>query len=257
MSDQTLAEFQTRVVARLSAPSVASEAPGWRVYRNTVLKGCVDALQAGYPAVTRLVGETWLRAAATVYAREHPPGDPRLFLYGADFPVFLTHFKPAEALPYLPAVARLDRLWQESHVAADAPVTAAQAIAGLAPEPLSRLVLAPHPAARWAWFEGVPAYTLWRANREHRTPPAALNWDGEGALLTRPEASVRWQPLSAAGVALLNACALGRPVMEAAAEALALHPGTDLSLLIAALLKAGAFTAVARQADALGRTNPQ
>ena len=31
--------------------------PGFAVYRNTVMKGCIDALQANYPAVARLVGE--------------------------------------------------------------------------------------------------------------------------------------------------------------------------------------------------------
>ncbi len=238
---ETLARFQTDFLNRLYAEPPASEALGWRVYRNTVLKGCVDALQAGYPAVTRLVGETWLRAAATVYARGKPPTDPRLFDYGADFDAFLAGFAPARSLPYLPAVARLDRLWQEAHVAADAPVAAPGAIAGLAPEPLSRLVLAPHPAARWRWFDGVPAYTLWRANRDQDAPPEKLNWQGEGALLTRPAAEVRSLPLSFAGVRLLDACAAGRPLMSAAADALTARPDTDLSVLLAALLKAGAF----------------
>ena len=38
--------------------------PGFAVYRNTVAKGCIDALQANYPAVHALVGTDWLRAAA-------------------------------------------------------------------------------------------------------------------------------------------------------------------------------------------------
>ena len=31
--------------------------PAFAVYRNTVMKACIDALQANYPAVTRLVSE--------------------------------------------------------------------------------------------------------------------------------------------------------------------------------------------------------
>ena len=52
--------------------------PAHPVYRNTVLKGCVDALQANFPAVTRLVGEDWFRAAAVVYTRRFPPQAPVL-----------------------------------------------------------------------------------------------------------------------------------------------------------------------------------
>ena len=47
--------------------------PGFAVYRNTVLKGCIDALQANFPAVARLVGDDWFRAAASVHARSALP----------------------------------------------------------------------------------------------------------------------------------------------------------------------------------------
>jgi len=59
--------------------------PAFAVYRNTVMKGCIDALQANYPAVTRLVGEEWLRAAAAIHVREALPADPTLLRYGTDF----------------------------------------------------------------------------------------------------------------------------------------------------------------------------
>jgi fatty-acyl-CoA synthase len=40
---------------------------------NTVMKGCVDALQANYPTIERLVGEEWFRAAAACHARKISP----------------------------------------------------------------------------------------------------------------------------------------------------------------------------------------
>ena len=107
--------------------------PGFAVYRNTVAKACVDALQANYPAVWRLVGEEWFRAAAAVFVRSAPPKDPTLVTYGAGFPLFLERFAPARDLPYLGAVARLDRFWTEAHVARDeAPVAAADVAAVIA-----------------------------------------------------------------------------------------------------------------------------
>ena len=93
--------------------------PGFAVYRNTVMKGCVDALQANYPSIAGLVGEAWFRAAAVVHARAHPPLRPTLLDYGAGFAEFLAAFEPARELPYLPDVARLDRCWTDAHVARD------------------------------------------------------------------------------------------------------------------------------------------
>ena len=93
--------------------------PGFSVYRNTVTKGCVDALVANYPTVARLVGDDWFRAAAAVFVRQNPPRCPMLVSYGDAFPDFLATFEPAAELPYLADVALLDRFWIEAHVAAD------------------------------------------------------------------------------------------------------------------------------------------
>ena len=251
-----LADFQDAFVQALLAPHddvpdqlrALVDQPGFAVYRNTVLKGCIDALQANFPAVLRLVGEEWFRAAAALHVRARPPGDTRLLLYGMDFPDFLRDFAPAADLPYLSGVARLDRCWTEAHVAADAVALAPAAMAGLPPAQLGELVLAPHPAARWAWFDDQPIYTLWRRNRgsgaegvDSSESGDELVWTGEGALLTRPAGVVTWAALDAAGCALLDACAAGRPLAHAATAALARQAGTDLALLMAKLLQAGAF----------------
>lgn len=121
------------------APEIAGlvAQPGFTVYRNTVMKGCIDALQANYPAITRLVGEEWFRAAAAVFARADPPRHPMLADYGAGFADFLAGFEPAAELPYLPAVARLDRFWSEAHIASDAEPLEAGALARLGPEQLA------------------------------------------------------------------------------------------------------------------------
>jgi hypothetical protein len=226
-----------------AAPEIAALAaqPAFRVYRNTVMKGCIDALQANYPAVARLVGEEWFRAAAAVYAREVPPAAPMLIDYGTDFAAFLARFGPAAGLPYLPGVARLDRLWSEVHVAADDAVLDAAAVSGLAPESLARAVLHPHAAARWAWFDDAPIYTIWSRNRTAGAPEAEIAWQGEGALLTRPWQTVEWTPLGAGGCAFLAVCAARGTLADAAGAALDAQEDTDLAGLMATLLSAGAF----------------
>jgi hypothetical protein len=245
----SLADFQDRFAEALLADGAAAGTlaaqPGFAVYRNTVMKGWVDALQANYPSVLRLVGEPFFRAAAAAYARMNPTSDPRLWCYGEGYAGFLAAYEPAAALTYLPGVARLDRCWTEAHGAASAPVLDAASLASLAPEQLALCTLAPHPAARWAWFAGQPVYTIWRRNREADggEDAGALDWQGEGALLLRPVASVTWFPLDQAGCAFMDACANRQPLGMAAAAALAADPHADIAALLAMLLQAGAFTA--------------
>lgn len=243
----TLAQFQDSFAGALlsgqAAPCTLAAQPGFAVYRNTVMKGWVDALQANYPAVCRLVGESFFRVAAAAHARAHPVADPRLWCYGAGYPDFLATYEPAAMLPYLPGVARLDRCWTEAHGAACAPLLEAQQIAGLPPERLAALTLRPHPAARWAWFAGQPVYTIWRRNREADDSEEALLWQGEGALLLRPGDAVTWQPFDAAGCVFLDACAQGQPLGQAAGAALATDAQADIAALLATLLAAGAFCA--------------
>lgn len=195
--------------------------PGFAVYRNTVMSATVDALAANFPSVVRLVGERWFRAAAAEFARTNLPREPALIVYGEAFADFLEAFAPARELPYLPVVARLDRLWLEAHIAADDAVLPAAALTTLAPEQLASSVLRPHATARWLHCASLPAYSIWRRN--HRTEKANettdITWQGEGALLVRPRADVLDAPLSAADCAFLDVCAAGRSVLDAAQAA--------------------------------------
>jgi len=221
--------------------------PGFAVYRNTVMKGCIDALQANYPAVARLVGEEWFRAAAAVFAHHALPQHPTLLDYGAPFAEFLESFAPAAELPYLADVARLDRLWSEAHVAADAPVLDPAAVAALGEPQMRQARLVPHPTARWRWFEQAPIYAIWSRNRACDGEIGELAWRGEGALLTRPFGEVLHCPLGRAGAAFLDACAGGESIHGAVVVALDVDEHADFSALISQLLAAGAFSALGRR----------
>ncbi len=226
------------------APEVATltAQPAFAVYRNTVMKGCIDALQANYPAVTRLVGEEWMRAAAAVYVHNALPADPTLLRYGIDFEQFLRNFEAAIGFPYLPGVARLDRLWIEAHTARDEAAIAVGALAPLTPDALENTVLRPHAAARWAWFDNTPVYTIWSRNRSEHPFESDIAWQAEGALLTRPDDAVTWIAMDAAGCAFLGACAAGRTLAAAAQAALDVNADADLARLMSTLLTTGAFS---------------
>ena len=242
MTTAHLAQFQDAFARALLAPELPMP-PAFAVYRNTVMKSCIDALQANFPSVTRLVGEEWFRATAAIYARRDPPRVPMLLEYGAGFADFLVRFEPAVDLPYLPAVARLDRFWSESHVARDEAPLRAEALAGFDPAQLGGRVLRPHAAARWAWFD-VPAYAIWSRNRGESRIDAdepEIAWHSDGALIVRPGDAVDWRELDEAGCAFLDACAAGRTLAQAAEAAISVSPAADLAALMARLLDAGAL----------------
>jgi hypothetical protein len=245
VSGSSLAAFQAGFVASLFDPlasSALAAQPAFAVYRNTMMSGCIDALQANFPSVARLVGSDWFRAAAATCVRTDPPHDGRLLMYGERFADFLAGFEPARELPYLPGVARLDRLWIEAHTAADANAVEAAWLAQLSPEQLGATRLAPHPAARWCHVADLPVFSIWSTSRQGIDPPAAFVWQGEGALLTRPAADVQWQPLEASGCVFLDACADGQTLAEAASAALGHAPELDVAALLSQLLSAGALT---------------
>ncbi len=216
--------------------------PGFAVYRNTTIKGCIDALQANYPAVARLVGDEWFRAAARVFGRPDLPTEPTLLRYGVGFERFLASFEPAAELPYLPGVAHLDRLWTEAHVARDDVALDAEGLDAIASAVDARGVLLPHAAARWSWFDDQPIYTIWSRNRAAGPyDEAEIDWHGEGALLVRPHGDVRWIAIDAAACAFLDACAAGRPLVDALDAARGHDADVEPSALVARLAEAGAL----------------
>jgi hypothetical protein len=242
-------DFAAALFADRAAPGVAClvSQPGFAVYRNTIRLACIDALAANYPTVVRLVGEPWFRDAASIFVAAHVPRDAVLARYGEAFAGFLAAFAPARPLAYLPGVAQLDRCWTEAHLAAEAPVLAPAELAALAPQALAGSCLVPHPAARWATFASMPAYTIWRRHREALPLDDELPWLGESALVARPRDAVAWCAIGAAAAAFLTASAQGASFAAAAAAAEAPDDAAEIGDWLPALVGAGAFTTIARK----------
>jgi len=244
-----LQRFQDAFVAALAQRSVAPIA-GWlpegedqpaglAVYRNTIAKGCVDALAANFPTVASLVGDDWFRAAAALFAVEHPPAGAALLAYGEAFADWLARFPPADDLPYLPAMARLDRMWTTALFAPEADALDAEAFA-LPSDALAAARPRLHPSLAFAWFDsGLPG--LWLAARQPDPGEMTLHEDPQGVLIVRPEDTVHSRLLDAAGFAFLAAARDGASLGEAIAAAAQADPAADLATLFAALIADGVF----------------
>lgn len=211
------------------------------VYRNNVVVGLIEALQANYPAVCRIVGEEFFQAMARAYAIAEPPVSPIMLDYGAGFPNFLAAFEPAASLPYLPDVARIERAWTESYHARDVRPLSAEALTAMASDDVAEACFTLHPSLRLVTSR-FPALTIWRMNVDDGVPsPVDLASGGENALIIRPQADVEVRSLPAGGAEFLAALAGGRNLIGAARSAMGVEPLFDLATNIAALIDAGAF----------------
>lgn len=238
----TPAGFQAAFVEALYADDAGGLAshPAFAVYRNTVMRGCLDALEANFPAVVCLVGREWFRAAAAIHAAQQPPRDARMMTYGDGFADVLAEFEPARELVYLADVARLDRLWSASYIAADAGTLEAKALQALPPDGLGEKRLSPHPATRWL-ATALPIVSIWQASRAGVAVGDELVWQAEPALVTRVDGVVRVAAIPPASLHFVEACAAGHPLAEVAELTRHMHPDARIDLILSGLLDAGAF----------------
>ena len=222
-----------------------SETPGLSVYRNTVTRGAIDVLVATFSTVVSLVGEEWFRAAASVYATEHQPETPSLLRYGGDFADWLASFPPAQDTPYLPAIARLDRLWWDAYFAAEAGGLDPAGLSSLDAAALESTALVLHPSVQLAAFDHNLA-GLWLSHRDEGGPGGfEIAATPERVLIVRSGLEVTVSLISPSAHAFLAACQSGGSIMKAASDALAIDPAASLPDIIAAQLAAGALSSLA------------
>ncbi|MGF1594127.1 MAG: putative DNA-binding domain-containing protein [Kiloniellaceae bacterium] len=241
----SLAEIQAGFAAALSDP--ARPAPeGLRrpvgrrfaVHRNNMTVALIEALETAFPAVRRLVGDDFFRAAARVYLRREPPRSPVLLLYGETFGNFLDGFEPARGVPYLGDVARLEWARLSAYHAADAePLTVAR-LAEVPQDRLGELRFALHPSLRLLTSR-YPVAALWAAAGGGDSAREVDMTKGEEVAVVRPALAVELRVLPPGGYGFIAALAGGAALGEAAEAALAGDPGFDLAVHLQGLFALG------------------
>lgn len=208
------------------------------VYRNNVTSSLVDALEAIFPAVAALVGQDNFRLMARAHVRATPPCNPLLHEYGHDFADHVEQFQPAQNLPFLADVARLERLWLDALNAADAQAFGHAELAEEAAGELATLRLRAHPATR-LFRSRHPAADLFRNAREKAAKPVD-GTKGSAVLITRPGFLVQLTDLPPGGYTFFNALFSGSTLGEAALAATQAVPLFDPAAAIAILIASGA-----------------
>jgi hypothetical protein len=215
----------------------------FNVYRNNVTIGLVGALADTYPAVKRLVGDAFFDAMAKVYVHTEQPASPLLFRYGTGFPAFLETFEPVAQLGYLPDVARIERAWLDAYHAADVTAMDPADLGAIAPQDLEQQRFVAHPATRVmrSHHAAVSIFSATRAGRDLAGIDPRLAEDG---LVTRRGIDVEIRHLPAGGAVFLQSLIDGSTLGVASGAAVEQAHEFDLAAAIAAMLEAGAFSAL-------------
>lgn len=180
------------------------------VYRNNVAVSLSDALETAFPVVRKLVGDDFYRAMAGVYLRAHPPTSPVMMFYGDQMPDFLAGFAPAQSVPYLPDMARLELALRQSYHAADSTTIAPDALARIAPDDLPNVTFTFAPSVHLI-ASRYPLHSIWAAN----TYGGDITQTAQPALITRPEFDPSVDPLTPEQTVVTSALMAAEPLGNA------------------------------------------
>ena len=216
----------------------------FNVYRNNVTVSLTETLSAGFPVVTQLVGEEFFSAMARVYIEHNIPTSPVMMHYGKTFPGFIASFEPAQSLPFLSDVAKIEFTWTQSYNALDAEPIGIEKLGEIDPEKLMNTKFEIHPSLYMIHSE-FPALSIWNAHHQENTEELLSNLENnpEYGIMLRPQLKVETLMLLPQIFAFIKALQEGHN-LGAATEKLGDNAEQDLGGSLKLLFDAGAVTAL-------------
>ena len=216
------------------------------IHRNNTLLGLTDVLTGIYPVILRLVGEDFFAMLASDFIRQHPPRHSALLFWGRDLPAFLQTYAPAQSLPYLADMARLETAWYTSYHAAEAASIAPEALLDIPPDNLEQALFTLHPTLH-LMASPFPILTIWHANQPENPDDDSIIDLAQGAAtlaVIRPDAQVLIHNLTPGSFAFLLALQCGQSLGTSWEAAKMVQPNFSLIQELGALLAGGFFTKV-------------
>lgn len=165
------------------------------VHKNTFSESLISALEGVFPLVGVFVGEQFLRQSLRGFVAKHPPTQPMLYLYGADFPAFLGELEALQDVAYVADIAALEWCTHELMHCEEVPQATGEMLldAGFSWNPNARFL-----PSRY------PLYDLWRA-ATGQFEAENIDFDGVGqsVLVLLHEGQVYYQPVEDEGLSKL------------------------------------------------------
>lgn len=162
-------------VAGLQTPNQSDPMVRFGVYRNNRIVSWRQALRDQFPVCCQLVGDEFFTGLSDLYMAAHPPSSPLMFEFGAQMADFISHFPPAQTVPWLADMARLEyQRVQISHAADPHGLSPEEWAAWLRqPEELAecRLIFQP---SLWLYTSDYALYDIWAAHQQEEPDWAAI-----------------------------------------------------------------------------------
>jgi hypothetical protein len=197
----------------------------------------VTALLGKFPATAWLVGTPFVEQHARVYVRERPPHAPCIAEYGCDFPEFLSKQPGTANVPYLRAFGELEWAIGAASIAVERPALEIDRLAAVDTTALPDIVLALQAGLRylradWPVDELMQLYLADTAPEQLVLEPSETWIQVRGA-----RGAFQIDRLSRGDFLFRQMIAEGRPIGDAATQALELggnfDPGQALAVLFA------------------------
>ncbi len=235
-------EDQRRLEAAVVGDSIPAAAR-LRVYRHHVERSLAAALATTFSTVQAIVGEDFFRAMAGRYVDGDLPRQPVLAEYGAGFPRFIAGYEPAESLPYLADVARLDWALNLAFHSLAANYLTATDLSSLSAERVAELPLALAPGAA-VLRSSYPIDRIWRVSQPGAADETVdLGAGGVSLLVLRREDDAAFIQVSEAEEAFLSAAGRGETLERAAEVGFRTDDAFDLPTTFTRLLALKAIAA--------------
>lgn len=222
-----------------------------RIYRHSGEAIHIGALRITYPAVLALVGEDCFDQTVRGYRRAHPSRSGNLHGFGARFAEYLETLPDMRGFAYLPDVARLEWLRQESVLAADAKSALPDIFAEELADTGESLWIGLHPSIRLLPSTH-PILTIWRYAIQPMSERLVLDGEGEHVVLWRQDGEVAMAAVDPASFACIESLARGDTLEAAQAAAQARDRAFDLAGCLASLFRQRLITALHPRNDSCG-----
>lgn len=213
-----------------------------RIYRNSCNEIQTAALRTTYPAVLALVGEAYFNQTARGYRRAHPSTSGNLQSFGAHLGEYLETLATCRHYPYLPDVARLEWLRQETVLAPDAEHVSSDVFVKSLQCAREALRVVVHPSLH-LFDSRYTVLAIWHYALQP-TPEHLTLEEGERVALWREDGEVAMAALDPASFACISAMRRESSLDDAQAAAVAIDPDFDLTACLESLLERGLVTGI-------------
>lgn len=244
-------DFASVALKNMTAPllphiedSASSKERRLGVYHANTINSLIDVLAAAYPVAQRIVGERFFSALAKSFIDTAPPRQPTLFRYGGGLGDFLSGFAPAQDVPYLADIARLEWARINAYFAEDSEPLDPQELAAIDPEKMGDVCFKISPALHLV-ESAYPIFQVWAVNQPNFDDVPEIDFTcAEQGLVSRRANEVFQHAVTPGTFHWLKSLSNGNSLGAATNEAMSHDQSFDLQNTLRQHLADGTFTTI-------------